>query len=273
MRRPSPNSCKVETFQQWLNHANSKQGDSENRRRPLTRHGYLFTTELDFDCAFQSVLTQAGELLLVFDHVEHSGRSRLRWMASNSHLVVQMPQPMHLFGSTTMRRSSGSGRSRHFTCSSVKVATSSQWRGPSSGRRSDRRRASRARCRSCSTRDVVLVERVEVARIAVDGQRWPSCTKRWMETAPSRPVAMASMVNFGPVCSRRRRRCRARRSGRSGVSAMSTLAAASLRLGAVSRSPHSERWPIDTRTGRQRHGDGVVLVVLGRKLAVCRHAR
>ena len=31
----------------------------------------------------------------------HSGSSRCRWIASNSHFVVQTPQPIHLFGSTT----------------------------------------------------------------------------------------------------------------------------------------------------------------------------
>ena len=37
-------------------------------RRPLTRHGYLFTTELNLNCTLQCVLAQAWELLLVFDH-------------------------------------------------------------------------------------------------------------------------------------------------------------------------------------------------------------
>lgn len=38
-------------------------------------------------------LSSAGIILLF------CGRLRVRCIASNSHLVVQMPQPMHLFGS------------------------------------------------------------------------------------------------------------------------------------------------------------------------------
>ena len=56
---------------------------------------------------------------------EHSGRTRLRWMASNSHLVVQMPQPMHLFGSTTLRPQLRQRLASDFICSSVKVTRSS----------------------------------------------------------------------------------------------------------------------------------------------------
>ena len=31
------------------------------------------------------------------------------------------------------------------------------------------------------------------------GRLCPSCTKRWMDSAPSRPAAIASMANLGPV--------------------------------------------------------------------------
>ena len=53
-----------------LNIANDVVNDSELVHFFLrrSRYDYLLATELDFDCAFQSVLAEAGELLLVFDH-------------------------------------------------------------------------------------------------------------------------------------------------------------------------------------------------------------
>ena len=38
-----------------------------------------------------------GIFFSYFTIVEHSGCSRCRWIASNAHLVVHRPQPMHLF--------------------------------------------------------------------------------------------------------------------------------------------------------------------------------
>ena len=65
--------------------------------------------------------------------VLHSGRSRERWMASNSHLVVQMPQPMHLFGSTTDAPQPRQRAVSVFTCSSVRVPWVSRKERPGAG--------------------------------------------------------------------------------------------------------------------------------------------
>ena len=54
--------------------------------------------------------------------VLHSGRSRWRRMASKPQRVVQMPQPMHLFGSTTLAPQPRQRAVSALTCSSVKHA-------------------------------------------------------------------------------------------------------------------------------------------------------
>ena len=72
---------------------------------------------------FKAYLPRLGSFCSYLTIVEHSGRSRSRWMASNAHLVVHRPQPMHLLGSTIEapqpRQRAVSAR----TCSSVKVST------------------------------------------------------------------------------------------------------------------------------------------------------
>ena len=73
--------------------------------------------------------------LYIFDA---SGRSRLRWMASNSHLVVHRPQPMHWFSSTSVAPQPRQREASLRICSSVKVrrslekvlAFAASWPGP-----------------------------------------------------------------------------------------------------------------------------------------------
>ena len=47
--------------------------------------------------------------------------------------------------------------------------------------------------------DILLIQLDELTAVAANGQAEWGCTKRWMEMAPSRPAAMASMANLGPV--------------------------------------------------------------------------
>ena len=127
-----------------------------------------------------------------------SGLVRLRCIASNSHFVVQTPQPMHLFGSTTLRPQLRQREASVRICSAVKVTRSSCMVLTLSGSiavfvRGGLRRLSVGR----ATAD--LSSSLNSRRLRCMVRDCPSFTKRWMDTAPSRPVAMASMVYIGPV--------------------------------------------------------------------------
>ena len=46
---------------------------------------------------------------------------------------------------------------------------------------------------------VVFIKLDKLTQITAKCQRVPLCTKRWMDTQPCFPAAIASMANFGPV--------------------------------------------------------------------------
>ena len=58
--------------------------------------------------------------------VEQPGSSLWRDIASNTHFVVQIPHPMHLFGSTTEAPQLRQREVSAFTCSSVSVCDKSR---------------------------------------------------------------------------------------------------------------------------------------------------
>ena len=88
-----------------------------------TAEPHYFFPNLILMARLSAYLPKLGSFCSYLTIVEHSGRSRSRWMASNAHLVVHRPQPMHLLGSTIEapqpRQRAVSAR----TCSSVKVST------------------------------------------------------------------------------------------------------------------------------------------------------
>lgn len=78
----------------------------------LKQLGYNVSADIDDPFMLSSLGTR----------LEHSGTSRLRWIASKWHLVVHRPQPMHLFSSTMLAPQPRQREVSNLTCSSVSVS-------------------------------------------------------------------------------------------------------------------------------------------------------
>ena len=114
------------------------------------------------------------------------------------HRVVHRPQPMHFFSSTTVLPQLRQREASSLTCSSLRpmrlscivlVLLSSF----SLNCRSGTWRFSSGMTISPLSRALKLRRLRAIVRL------WPGWTKRWILVAPSRPLAIASMVYCGPV--------------------------------------------------------------------------
>lgn len=114
------------------------------------------------------------------------------------HFVVQSPQPMHFFSSTTVLPQLRQREASSLTCASVSPTRLSRMVLVLLSSFS-------LNCRSgafsfstgMTTSD--LSSSLKLRRLRAIVRLWPGCTKRWMLVAPSRPFAIASMVYLGPV--------------------------------------------------------------------------
>ena len=168
---------------------------------------------------------------------------RVRWMASNLHWTVHMPQPRHLFVSTTLRPQLRQRLASLLICSSVKIRRSSLIVRTFALSTPLTLRAGFLYASTGRTRSSLLSGvKWRVLRWIVSD--WPSLTKRCRDTAPSRPMASASTTNFWPETASPP----AKISGSPVWSVTGSAMAVPLRLNStfvpLSSSFHSTFWPM-----------------------------